>query len=158
MEIQEATALGAAVTIDRDGLDALISKLVADGYKVIGPTLGDGAIVFDEIKNAAQLPAGWTDVQQPGSYRLERRGDGAVFGFAVGPHSWKKFLHVPALRLWRAQRQEDGSIAAVPDPPPASRFAFIGVRSCDLHAIAIQDKVMLGGTYQDPHYAVRREG
>src|SRR5215472_7148081 len=158
MDTKGADAPGGAVIIGYDGLDALIGALGAAGYKVVGPTVSEGAIIYDEIERAAQLPIGWTDVQEPGSYRLDRRADGAAFGFAVGPHSWKKFLHVPTLRLWRAQRQEDGSIAAVPDPPPASRFAFIGVRSCDLHAIAIQDKVMLGGTYQDPHYAVRREG
>jgi sulfhydrogenase subunit beta (sulfur reductase) len=158
METQETAAPGGAVIIGQDGLDALIRTLAAEGYKVIGPTLGDGAIVYDEIDSAAQLPAGWTDVQEPGSYRLERRGDGAVFGFAVGPHSWKKFLHVPVLRLWQAQRQSDGSINVTAEPAPESRFAFIGVRSCDLHAIAIQDKVLIGGTYKDPLYAARRDG
>jgi ferredoxin len=157
METQITAEPGGAVIIDRDGLDTLIRALAADGYRVIGPTLGDGAIVYDEIESAARLPAGWTDVQKPGSYRLERRKDGAIFGFAVGPHSWKKFLHVPVLRLWSAQRHSDGSITATADSPPASRYAFIGVRSCDLHAIAIQDKVLLGGTHQDPHYAARRE-
>jgi len=33
---------------------------------------------------------------------------------------------------------------------PDERFAFIGVRSCELHAIAIQDKVFLGGAHVDP--------
>jgi ferredoxin len=158
MKTQEGRAPGRAVIIDRDGLDALIKTLADDGYKVIGPMLGDGAIVYDEIESAAQLPAGWTDVQAPGSYRLERRGDGAIFGFAVGPHSWKKFLHAPVLRLWSAHRQSDGSVSASADPPPASRCAFIGVRSCDLRAIGIQDKVLMGGSYQDPHYAARRDG
>jgi ferredoxin len=154
----EAVATRAAVVIDRAGLDALIRSLAATGYTVIGPVIGDGAIVYDEIRDAAQLPIGWTDIQEPGSYRLERRGDDAVFGFAVGPHSWKKFLHLPVLRLWRAQRQADGSISAQADTAAAPRLAFIGVRSCDLHAIAIQDKVLTGGAFKDPSYAARREG
>jgi sulfhydrogenase subunit beta (sulfur reductase) len=158
MDTQGAAAPGGAVIIGLDGLDALIKALAAGGYRVIGPALGDGAIIFDEIQSAAQLPAGWTDVQAPGSYRLEQRGDGAIFGFAVGPHSWKKFLHEPVLRLWRAQRQSDGSVSAAADPPPAARFAFIGVRSCDLHAVAIQDQVLIGGADKDPHYAARRGG
>ncbi len=158
MDTHKAIAPGGAVIIGQDGLDALIRALAADGYRVIGPALRDDAIIYDEIESAAQLPAGWTDVQAPGSYRMQRRGDAAVFGFAVGPHSWKKFLHEPALRLWRAQRHSDGSISAAADPPPAARLAFIGVRSCDLRAIAIQDKVLIGGTDQDPHYAVRRDG
>jgi formate hydrogenlyase subunit 6/NADH:ubiquinone oxidoreductase subunit I len=33
----------------------------------------------------------------------------------------------------------------------------IGVRSCDLHALAVQDKVFLGGPYVDPGYKARRE-
>jgi sulfhydrogenase subunit beta (sulfur reductase) len=41
---------------------------------------------------------------------------------------------------------------------PAPQFAFIGVRSCELHAIGIQDKVLIGGAYKDPHYASRRDG
>src|SRR5271167_4792585 len=105
METQGADAPGGAVIIGRDGLDALADA----GYKVIGPTVSEGAIVYGEIDRAVQLPIGWTDAQTPGSYRLERREDGAVFGFAVGPHSWKKYLHVPTLRLWRAQRESDGS-------------------------------------------------
>jgi len=32
------------------------------------------------------------------------------------------------------------------------------VRSCELHAIAIQDRVFLHGAYVDPHYRARREG
>ncbi len=147
-----------AVIIKRDALDALFGALREAGYKVVGPTINEGAIVYDEIERAAQLPIGWTDVQEPGSYRLERRADSAVFGFAVGPHSWKKFLHVPILQLWRAQRHSDGSIEAVAQQQPAPRFAFIGVRSCELHAIAIQDKVMIGDAYKDPSYAERRAG
>jgi ferredoxin len=158
MDTRGADAPGGAVIIRHDGLDALIGALGAAGYKVVGPTVSEGAIIYDEIERAAQLPIGWTDVQEPGSYRLDRRADGAVFGFAVGPHSWKKFLHVPTLRLWRAQRAADGSISATADAEPAPRFAFIGVRSCELHAIAIQDKVLIGGAYKDPHYAERREG
>jgi sulfhydrogenase subunit beta (sulfur reductase) len=158
METREDTAPGDAVVIGRDGLDALIGALIADGYEVVGPTLGDGAIVYERIDSAAQLPAGWTEVQQAGSYRLERRTDDAIFGFNVGPHSWKKFLHVPVLRLWQAQRQRDGSISATSDTQPAPRYAFVGVRSCDLHAIATQDKVLIGTSFKDPNYQARREG
>ena len=42
---------------------------------------------------------------------------------------------------------------------PTSRpLAFVGVRACDLHAIAIQDRVFLGGRFVDRDYAARREG
>jgi len=94
----------------------------------------------------ADLPAGWTDEQDAGVYRLRRRDDGALFGYNVGPHSWKKYLFPPSARL------------LPPEQAPDEPFAFIGVRSCELHAIAIQDRVFLGGQFQDPNYAQRREG
>ena len=70
-----------------DALDALVGALRDRGFRVLGPTTRDGAIVYDELESAAELPAGWTDVQEAASYRLERRQDEALFGYAVGPHS-----------------------------------------------------------------------
>ena len=49
------------------------------GFTVIGPTVRDRAIVYDELDSTADLPAGLTDVQDGGSYRLVRaRRRGAV--------------------------------------------------------------------------------
>jgi sulfhydrogenase subunit beta (sulfur reductase) len=158
MDPENVAAAYGAVIIGLDDLDALISTLANAGYKVVGPKVSDGAIIYDEIEHAGQLPIGWTDVQEPGSYRLDRRADGAVFGFAVGPHSWKKYLQVPSLRLWQARRESDGSITTTADTEAPPKLALIGVRSCELHAIAIQDKVLMGGAYKDPHYASRRDG
>jgi ferredoxin len=141
--------------ITRDGLAALIAALAADGFRVLGPTVRDQAIVYDDIAGVDDLPAGWTDEQDGGHYRLKRRSDAALFGYAVGPHAWKRFLHPPLLRLWRAEREEAG-IRVTTDPPPAERYAFLAVRSCELHAIAIQDRVFLHGPYVDPHYQARR--
>ena len=79
-------------------------------------------------------------------------------GYAVGPQSWKQFLHPPNLRLWRARRGEDGTgLEILEEPTPSPRYAFIGVRSCELHAIAIQDQVFLPGAHPDRAYAARRE-
>ena len=88
--------------IDAAGLDALITSLVRHGRRVIGPTVRDGAIVYDDIDSGSALPAGWTDVQEAGSYGLERRNDEARFGYASGPSSWKRFLLPPRVGLWRA--------------------------------------------------------
>ena len=140
-----------------EGLQSLLDLLARRGYRVIGPTLVDQAIVYDEIAAVCDLPAGWTDEQDAGRYRLVRRADHALFGYAVGPQSWKKFLHPPMLQLWRAKHDGEG-ISVLPGTDPAERFAFIGVRSCELHAIAIQDRVFLAGPYVDPHYRARREG
>ena len=139
-----------------EGLAALLHVLARRGYRVVGPTVRDGAIVYDDIASLADLPAGWTDVQQAGHYRLIRRNDNALFGYAVGPQSWKKFLHPPMQRLWSTERSAD-RLHVIQEPGASERFAFIGVRSCELHAIAIQDRVFLGGAYSDPHYRGRRQ-
>lgn len=140
-----------------EGLQSLFEVLRQRGYRVIGPTRRDAAIVYDDISDIADLPKGWTDEQDGGHYRLKKRDDEALFGYAVGPHSWKRFLHPPVLPLWRAEKRDQG-FEVVGDSGPHQRFAFVGMRSCELHAIAIQDRVFLGGPYVDPHYRARRDG
>ena len=141
----------------RSHLDQLLGAITRRGFRLIGPTVRDGAIVYDEISSSADLPAGWTDEQDGGRYRLRRRGDDALFGYNVGPQSWKRHLFPPSSLLSRVRSQDGLPLAAV-DEPDAAALAFIGVRSCDLHAIAIQDRVFLGGRHTDPVYADRREG
>jgi ferredoxin len=111
----------------------------------------DGAIVYDDIWTSADLPAGWTDEQDGGRHRLHRRDDEALFGYAVGPQS----LFPPTSVVWRSGQDRAAAEAEAQAGPP---MAFIGVRACELHAIAIQDRVFLGGQYVDPVYAGRREG
>jgi formate hydrogenlyase subunit 6/NADH:ubiquinone oxidoreductase subunit I len=145
-----------SVVLGLDGLEALISALAARGYDVLGPTERDGAIVYDRIAGIADLPAGRTDRQEPGAYRLETRPDGALFGYAVGPHSWKRFLHRPLETLFRVRRVGEELEFEPPREPPA-RLAFIAVRACELAAIAIQDRVFQDGPYVNTEYAARRE-
>ena len=142
-------------TLERDAFDALLEALQRRGFQLVGPTVRDGAIAYDLLHSAADLPIGWTDEQDGGTYRLRRRDDEALFGYAVGPHSWKQFLHPPRVRLWRARRNGNG-FEIVDEPPQAPRYAFIGVRACELHAIAIQDRVFTQGGHVDPTYAARR--
>jgi len=148
--------VSARLVIAQASLQDLFGNLGAAGFTLIGPKVRDGAIVDDEIQSLADLPAGWTDEQEAGRYRLKRREDDALFGYTVGPQSWKKFLHPPAVRLWQAKRNGDG-FQMTEGPPQPPKYAFIGVRACELHAIAIQDKVFLQGAFVDPVYKVRRE-
>jgi sulfhydrogenase subunit beta (sulfur reductase) len=147
----------APAIIDAAGLQALLDALRARGFTLLGPTLRDEAIVYDEIEGVADLPKGCGDEQDGGHYRVTRRDDDALFGYAVGPQSWKRFLHPPVLRLWRARREGD-ELRVETDAEPSEKYAFIGARSCELHAIAIQDRVLIGGEHVDPHYRARREG
>ncbi len=139
--------------LHRRDFQHLLNALAKRGYRTVGPTVRDGAIVYGEIHEAADLPEGWTDRQDGGTYRLERRHDAALFGYAVGPHSWKKFLFPPRARLWQVDRQSQGLMFR-PEPLDTAPYAFLGVRSCELHAIAIQDKVFLD---TDPQYRAHRE-
>ncbi|HEX6310218.1 MAG TPA: 4Fe-4S dicluster domain-containing protein [Acidimicrobiia bacterium] len=140
------------------GLDALIRLLRDRGYQVVGPTVRDQAIVFDEVDGVDDLPAGWTDEQDGGSYRLRRRDDDALFGYAVGPHSWKQFLFPSRTLLWRAARDPDDGFTVETGADECPRYAFLGARSCDLHAIGIQDRVFLDPAATDPTYASGKAG
>ena len=142
--------------IEPGALDDLLRALAAHGFRSIGPRVRDGAIVYDDIESSADLPIGWTDDQEAGRYRLERRDDEARFGYAVGPHSWKQFLLPARIQLWRARKRDD-SFVVEQDEPDGMPLALIGVRACELHGIAVQDKVLLGGTYTDHDYAARRK-
>lgn len=145
------------LVLGREDFRGLLDALKTRGYQVIGPTVRDGAIVYDELNSISDLPIGWMDEQEGGKYRLLKRADQAFFGYAVGPHSWKKYLHPPVVRLWKASR--DGKGFQIEEEKAADRkLAFIGVRACELHAIAIQDKVFLGGNVVDSHYQARRDG
>jgi formate hydrogenlyase subunit 6/NADH:ubiquinone oxidoreductase subunit I len=145
--------------VEAGQIERLIEVLHRRGYEVVGPTVRDAAIVYDRLEKLADLPVGWTDEQEAGSYRLKRREDGALFGYVVGPQSWKKYLHPADVRLFSAQRQgETFRILSNPDPPPPGRYALLCVRACELAAIAVQDRVLLHDRYRDPIYQGRREG
>lgn len=147
--------------LDRDDLPRLLEALQEEGREVVGPTVRDGAVTLAPITDAAELPAGWTDRQAPGRYRLRPRDDEAVFGFVAGPDSWKRLLLPPREELLRAHRTEGGLVfrpaeeAEVADGE-GPRRAFFGVRPCDLAAIEVQDRVFLEGPRRDPRYARRR--
>ena len=144
------------VVLEYEHLEQLLTVLRSKAYQVVGPTVRDNAIVYDTLTSVADLPIGYTDEQDGGTYRLKKRADKALFGYAVGPHSWKKFLHPPITRLWQARREGDG-FHITPENPATPKYAFLGVRSCELHAIAIQDKVFMGSKYTDPTYQARRD-
>ncbi|MBT6855450.1 MAG: 4Fe-4S dicluster domain-containing protein [Nitrospina sp.] len=142
--------------IDREGLNRLIQTLIGRGYQVVGPTVRDEAIVYDNVFSIEDLPAGWTDEQEGGTYRLKKRSDDALFGYTLGPHSWKRFLHPPERRLWQAQK-DSLDFDIVPEQPNNTKYAFLGMRSCELHAIAIQDKVFIESPHTDLHYQSLRQ-
>lgn len=134
----------------------MIDRLRELGYEVVGPRVADGAITLGEITSIAELPLNVRDEQEPGKYRLTI-SDGGYFDHVVGPHSLKPFVFPPRTTVLQVLKVRDSWEARTPEPPRPKR-AVLGVRSCDLHALAIQDRVFLGGPHRDPEYAARREG
>ena len=153
----EALQVRNSVVIERECFAQLLQALADHGYEVIGPTVREGAIVYERLTSTQDLPLGWSDEQTGGKYRLKRRDDDALFGYVVGPHSWKKFLHPPLQQLWQAERNGKGTRVLPEEAQARPKYAFLGVRACELHAIAIQDKVLLEGQFIDPGYKSRRE-
>lgn len=150
---EDSRESGAAV-FDTAALQRLVEVLIDRGYRVIGPTLRDDAIVLAELESAAELPRGWGVDVGPGHYRVRRRGDDAAFGHSAGPQSWKQFLHPPRQRMWAGTRDETGDAPDAQAPP----YAFLGVRGCDLAAIATLDRVLGRSEYPGSDFVSRRRG
>jgi len=153
--------------LERADIDALLAALRRRGYTVVGPTIRDDAVVYAEIESAGNLPAGWVDEQEKGRYRLRQTSEPVLFGHTVGPIAWKRLLFPPVVRLWQVASNGDGArpaeitgsrSAISPDEDAPPRYAFIGVRACDLAAIAIQDRVFLAQAHVDRAYEARRAG
>jgi ferredoxin len=154
--VQDATPAGGPLLMEADALEPLHAALRGAGYRVIGPTVRDGAIVLAELGSAGDLPFGWGVALEPGGYRIRPRDDRAAFGHSAGPQSWKQFLHPPREQVWSARRAGDGfEVSSAAEPAP--RLAFFGVRPCDLRAIGIQDQVLGRGEHAGSRYAARRE-
>ena len=153
----EAPPLGSSVILDRDGLGAVLDALADTGHALVGPTVQAGAIVLDGIRGIGDLPRGIGDEQAPGHYRLRKRNDEALFGYAASPHSWKRELFPARVPLVQIRRAAGGMVVDEP-PRPQRKVAFVGVRACELAAIHVQDRVLRDGAHPDADYAARREG
>ncbi|MBL8228839.1 MAG: 4Fe-4S dicluster domain-containing protein [Bryobacterales bacterium] len=138
----------------RTQLSTLQRVLEELGYEVIGPHIRDHAIVYD-ILEEGDLASGFREEHAPGRYRLTPRAQDKVFGATASLQSWKRYLYPPEVKLYQiSQKSAQMKVDAI-TPPPRKR-AFLGVRPCDLQAIAVQDRVFTGGTYRDPHYEANR--
>lgn len=130
----------------------LLAGIEAEGYQLVGPTLRDDAIVMQELSATDELPRGLVDVQAPGKYRLSGGGS-RLFDYGPGPGSFKRFLHPPEVSLFRVRKRADGLVFESSSGPERP-YALVGARSCDLAAIAIQDRVLLD---QDEVYRRNRQ-
>jgi ferredoxin len=145
-----------------DGLQSLVGALRDRGYAVVGPTVRDGAIALAPVRGIDDLPRGWGDEQDAARYRLRRRDDDAFFGFAAGAQSAKPVFFPADELFWRGRRTGDEFTVdelgpeSADDTEGTGPYALLGVRSCDLHAVAIHDAVLIGRNHVDVRYAARR--
>ena len=147
------------VVLAKPNLELVLAKLLSWGYRVLGPRVEQSAVVYGELSGLTDLPRGYRDEQAAGSYRLVAADHDNYFDFNVGPQSWKQFLFPPQACVASGERREEGWHFKTPAEldPAAAPLAFIGVRACELAAIAIQDRIFLQGAYVDPIYRQRRE-
>ena len=153
---KELLQAGDSAILAKAQLHDLIVGLIAEDYQVIGPRLGDGAIVYEVLESAADLPQAYLDHQAGGHYRLEKNQRPALFDYVVGPHSWKRYLFPARQRLWQAKRQGQSFNIQTDSSNETLRYAFFGARSCELHAMQIQDQVLSNPSVTDADYQQRR--
>ena len=148
--------------LSREDLGGLIDALRTAGRRVLGPVVRDGVLRFDEIRSVEALPAGWSDEQEPGRYRLAHSDDRReLFGVVSGPDCLKPHVFAPREPLLQIEMDAASGpgrpFRADPIAPDAEPLAILGVRACDLAGLAVQDRVFLGDRFVDPSYAARRE-
>ncbi len=147
---------GTKYIVKKDTVESLLTLLKEQKFKTIGPTVRDNAIIYDELEKISDLPVGITDIHEAGSYRLKERDDKALFGYNVGPFSFKKYLFPPRLTILKTKRV-DGKISIIKENESVEKLAFFGVKPCELQAILIQDKIFIEGEYIDNYYKEQRD-
>ncbi|MDH5301939.1 MAG: 4Fe-4S dicluster domain-containing protein [Gammaproteobacteria bacterium] len=131
--------------------------LSLQGYDCIGPTLNDGAVVYRPVTHVDQFPLGIFDVQAAGEYRYEQSSASArQFSWANGAQCLKPLVFKPREVLWQSIRT-DSALSFDSVLSNVRPTAVIGVRACDLAALALSDAHFLHGEVCDQHYKERRE-
>lgn len=146
---------GSTAVMPKSQMDNLLARFHEAGYQTIGPRVRDHALLYTPIQSLADLPRGYTSEENAGQYRLVYSGHTRYFDITPGPHTWKQYLFPPRESLLNFQKKAgwEGQTALKPQP----RYAFIGVRACEIAAIGIQDRVFLRDDFTDPLYRERRE-
>ena len=157
--MSEAVASSPKYALSQKAVGELINVLSEQGHHVIGPKHEDGTLLLNTITSLEDLPTGLVDEQASAHYRLNSIDDGDVgakslFQTTVGPQSWRRYLFPPKQTLWKAKKNGSGwEIDKTPEEVP--KYAFFGVRSCDLTAIGIQARVYDNGDYTDTGFIAR---
>ncbi|MHC4995675.1 MAG: 4Fe-4S dicluster domain-containing protein [Planctomycetota bacterium] len=134
--------------LPKEALDTLVQLLCGEGYTVIAPTLRDGVISMQPIRESTQIARGVTDEHDGGRYRTTRTDEGFFFHYVVGPDGPKRYFFPPQQKLFTISVQGERFDLKETGPKPP-KLAFIGIRACELAAIAVQDRVLGGESPQE---------
>lgn len=145
----------ASQSLRKNEIDVLLEALRSHGFRTLAPTVRDGAAMWGEVTEGADLPWGWRDEQAPGHYRLQEGDAKRCFDIVHGPQSLKNETFAAAEPLMRVKRV-DGNLTFESCTPEAPPTVLIGVRACDLAALAIQERVFCEGEHADAHFQSRR--
>jgi len=141
-------------TAGKGSVDGLILNLRRQGFTVVGPSLAEGVVRLKELRGAGDLASGVVDTQGPGSYVLG--GESAsVFGSTNGPDSPKMYLHPAEVELSRLLDKGSG-VEQVSAFRSDKKYAFFGIRPCDLTGARVMDRTMLMPGFEDPVYSALR--
>lgn len=139
----------------REAIPKLIQNLGDLGYTVIGPSLSEGVVRLMEIKRPEDLASGVVDVQAPGRYATAGKSP-SVFSYVNGPDSPKDYLHPGDVELLRTI-EKNGGIEVVSAFHSKKKYAFFGIRPCDLKGVGVMDRTMMVPGFEDPVYSVLRK-
>ena len=122
---------------------------------MVGPSLSEGVVRLRELRGAGDLASGVVDIQGPGSYALG--GESAfVFASVNGPDSPKRYLHPPEVELSKLV-DRGGGVELVSSFHSDRKYAFVGIRPCDLRGVGVMDRTMLMPGFEDPVYSTLRD-
>ena len=155
MQNETLPEVGSIITIQKPVFDQILSRLKKDNYLAIGPRVRNESLVYEAIEKMEDLPRGYTTEQKPGRFRLIKDRHSRYFDIIPGAHSWKQFLFPPSAELFKLRKNGRGW-ETTSEKTEIPKYAFIGVRTCELAAIQIQDGIFMRGDFTDPIYHVRR--
>jgi sulfhydrogenase subunit beta (sulfur reductase) len=147
--------VGRTITIAKPSFNIMLSRLKEEGYLTIGPRVKNESLVYEPIDALEDLPQGYITQQKAGYFRLVREKHSRYFDFIPGAHSWKQFLFPSRIELFELRKNGRGW-ETVSGGAEAPKYAFIGVRACELSAIQIQDRIFMRSDFTDPIYRERR--
>ncbi len=139
-------------TLEKNSIEDLFKNLTKL-YKVYAPKLKDGFISYDWVSSIHELSFGYRNHESPGYYSLERQE--GYFTYTHPVDSFKKLLR-PSEEVLLTIKIKNNRIV-FEDSAQADKVALFDVRSCDLSALKIMDKVYLNAPYRDKHYETKRE-